>query len=175
MTEKEKKLMAYHKAEVEAERLLKDAGIFFKVPSIWAVLVEYFEKYDIPTDVLNEELDGERIFEIISEYYDRNGLPVTAVEVLVQDYAEEIREGKIEKANIKVDGTVWVIHKSDKDPFPSNPHAHDYSNNAKLHLGTGVIYRGKDPYKKMSKRELTMLRSEIISRFPEMSLPDWTR
>ena len=38
---------------------------------------------------------------------------------------------RIEKARIKENGLVWIIHNSDKDPKPSKPHAHEYSLNVK--------------------------------------------
>ncbi len=30
----------------------------------------------------------------------------------------------IEEADVAIDDEKWRIHKSDADPFPSNPHAH---------------------------------------------------
>lgn len=171
MTTKERNLLTYRKAESEAEELLIAAGIYFVRPTIWEVLVEYFERYDAPTDVLYEGLDAERIFSVVSEYYDRNGWPLAVVNISFPEYAEEIANGKIEKAQVKMNGTVWVVHKSDKDTFPSDPHAHDYENNVKLDLGTGIIYRGRNPYKKISKKELITLRGEINSRLPELILP----
>ncbi len=45
----------------------------------------------------------------------------------------------IEK-DVKVKGKTWRIHKNDADPFPSNPHAHNYDARVKLHLGTGDLY-----------------------------------
>ena len=175
MTAKEEKLIGYLKAESSAEQLLREAGLYFDRPTIWEVLVEYFEKYDTPTDVLYEELSGEQIFSIISEYYDRNGRPVVTANVDAEEYLDEITDGKIDKAQIKIDGTVWTVHRSDRDSFPSNPHAHDYDNHVKLDLGTGLIYRGKEPYKIMSKKELKALRYEISSRLPDLQLPSYTR
>ncbi len=171
MTAKEENLLAYRKAESEAEGLLIAAGIYFGRPTIWEILVEYFERYDTPTDILCEGLGGEGIFSVVSEYYDRNGWPVAVLDIAVPVYAEELAKGKIEKAQIKINGTVWVAHRSDKDTFPSDPHVHDYDNNVKLDLGTGMIFRGRKPYKRMAKKELLALRGEINSRLPGLVLP----
>ena len=45
------------------------------------------------------------------------------------------------KVRIKVKGMVWVIHRYDADPFPSNPHAHQVANNIKLDLSNGYCYK----------------------------------
>ena len=44
---------------------------------------------------------------------------------------------------VKVKGECWIIHKNDRDPFPSNPHAHNYDSFAAygLDLGTGRLYQ----------------------------------
>src|SRR3989344_7278462 len=43
------------------------------------------------------------------------------------------------KERVKHQG-VWVIHKYDKDTFPSNPHAHNEETGEKLNLFTGEIH-----------------------------------
>src|SRR5207237_6227170 len=30
------------------------------------------------------------------------------------------------EAQVKLQGEIWIVHKNDADPFPSNPHAHNY-------------------------------------------------
>jgi hypothetical protein len=175
MTEKEKKLRGYQNAEDEGKKKLEQAGLYYKKPSIWQVLIEHFQNYDVPTDVLFENLTGERIFDIVSQYYTRNGRPMEVIDVEVSEYVQVVSEGKIEKAQIRSNGCCWVIHRNDQDTFPSNPHAHDYDNNVKLDLGSGMIYRKKDPYKKMSKKELMTLRNLIRAKLPDLPLPEFTR
>lgn len=68
---------------------------------------------------------------------------------------------RIEKAKVKNNGRIWDIHNDDKDPYPSNPHAHEYSLNVKLHLGTGEFYRKKTVVGKLSKNEFKRLRQKI--------------
>jgi hypothetical protein len=62
------------------------------------------------------------------------------------------------KAQVKSKGMIWVIHLYDKDPFPSKPHAHNISNNLKLHLGTGDIYRKSKIEGSINKNELKNIR-----------------
>ncbi len=78
----------------------------------------------------------------------------------------------ITKAEIKLKGMKWTIHKYDVDPFPSNPHAHNYHENLKLHLGTGEFYRKKQRVnKKMKRKELLRFRSLIEQKIPSVQLP----
>jgi len=48
------------------------------------------------------------------------------------------------EAEVKLKGEVWTVHRCDADPFPSNPHAHNYARALKLHLGNGDLYQRKD-------------------------------
>lgn len=72
---------------------------------------------------------------------------------------------------VKIKGEIWTIHKNDKDPFPSNPHAHNYSFGYKLHLGTGELFENnnKPLNKKITKKHLLDLRSRVKSN---IDLPD---
>lgn len=63
------------------------------------------------------------------------------------------------KASIKSNGLIWRIHKDDKDPFPSNPHAHLLDGNRKLDLSTGLLYRRTDIVDKIKKKDLLNIRN----------------
>jgi hypothetical protein len=64
---------------------------------------------------------------------------------------------------IRCNGNVWYVHKSDADPHPSSPHAHNYEKNLKLHLGNGQLYRRKDLVGVIGKKELLAIREKIKS------------
>lgn len=68
---------------------------------------------------------------------------------------------KLEEQQVKRDGKIWTIHKNDADPFPSNPHAHNYDENLKLDLSDGTLYRYKQPQGRIKWKDLLMLRSLI--------------
>lgn len=74
----------------------------------------------------------------------------------------------ITKKRLKVKGEIWEIHKNDADPFPSNPHAHNYEQDVKLHLGTGDLYRNHDIVSKIKRKNLEKIRSKLES----FDLPD---
>lgn len=64
------------------------------------------------------------------------------------------------KARIKNNNIVWVIHRYDADPFPSNPHAHNIDNNIKLDLSNGQCYQNKKKIHTINKKELLEIRSK---------------
>ena len=50
----------------------------------------------------------------------------------------------LDEERVKHNGEIWIIHKSDKDPFPSNPHAHNYEKRLKMDLGSGELYKERE-------------------------------
>jgi hypothetical protein len=75
------------------------------------------------------------------------------------------------KVRFKIKGMVWVIHKYDADPFPSNPHAHQLENNIKLDLSNGNCYRKRKLEYTVSKKELLEVRAKA-SRVFKGELPE---
>lgn len=65
------------------------------------------------------------------------------------------------KVKIKSKGQIWIIHKYDADPFPSNPHAHDITNNIKLDLSNGNCYRIKEYIYTIKRKDLLLIRQKI--------------
>lgn len=76
---------------------------------------------------------------------------------------------RLDEKEIKHKGEIWVIHKNDKDPFPSNPHAHNMETGYKLHLGNGELFSSKNKplNAKISKKYLIAIRDKVKN----MSLP----
>lgn len=62
---------------------------------------------------------------------------------------------------IKSKGERWFIHKHDADPFPSNPHAHNYQKGLKLHLGNGTLYSGTKLVGRLNKKSFMALREKV--------------
>lgn len=56
---------------------------------------------------------------------------------------------------------IWVVHKYDADPFPSNPHAHNELNGLKLHLGTGELFSRRRRLGKIRRKDLLAIRSKL--------------
>ena|SRR5215203_5884547 len=77
------------------------------------------------------------------------------------------------KVRIKSKGLIWVIHMYDKDPFPSNPHAHQLSNNIKLDLSNGKCYKVRRYIHTLNKKDLLLIRQEAEKVF-KGQLPELT-
>lgn len=69
------------------------------------------------------------------------------------------------KAKIKAAGFQVVIHRYDKDPFPSNPHGHICGQNIKIDLRNGKCYRNRDFVRKLRKKKLLELRQKATFNF----------
>lgn len=62
---------------------------------------------------------------------------------------------------IKVKGQKWELHKNDDDPFPSNPHAHNYETGLKLDLSNGNLYKKKKLVDSVTRKVLTTIREKF--------------
>lgn len=77
------------------------------------------------------------------------------------------------KADVKMHGEIWRLYRYDADPFPSNPHAHNFRQNVKLHLGNGAYYRARRIMGTMRKKDLVSLRdafAEFTIELPPLSV-----
>ncbi len=79
---------------------------------------------------------------------------------------------RLDEKEIKHKGEIWVIHKTDVDPWPSNPHAHNKETGYKLHLGNGYLYNKKNKplNEKISKKYLLAIREKA----GDITLPELT-
>ena len=107
-------------------------------------------------------------------------------EYLLSDFNFSIIKDKIEtsreiipkdllinyKVQIKSKGLIWVIHKYDADPFPSNPHAHQLDSGIKLDLSNGKCYIKKKLVTTIKKKDLIIIRKQAEKKFelPNMQL-----
>jgi hypothetical protein len=70
----------------------------------------------------------------------------------------------IYEAEIKIKGQIWIIHKNDVDPFPSDPHAHNYETGLKLDLSNGFLYRKKEFVESINKKKLVAIREKCSDK-----------
>ena len=67
----------------------------------------------------------------------------------------------IEEVQIRKDGCIWIIHRNDADPFPSNPHAHNKESRLKLDLGNGKLFLHREfTGQRIKHKHLMEIRSE---------------
>ena len=80
--------------------------------------------------------------------------------------------------DFKVSGEIWRVHKSDPDPYPSNPHAHCIGGRerfvgCKLHLGTAELFNSNNTAlgRFLHRKQFDRLIELIKPKFPEIILP----
>lgn len=113
-------------------------------------------------ELLGKNLKSEEIVNLLSNYNFKKNKPIELLEVhLKETILPDNIEQRFVEALIKHGGEVWVVHKNDADPFPSNPHAHCYEKGLKLHLGNGKLYLGAKHVGKISKKKFISLRGKM--------------
>jgi hypothetical protein len=170
MTDRQKLLNDYRKNSEDALALLQGQDFTFLDSNfLWQVLIYELEHCDIPTMVLFHNLNVQEITSRIKKYFDDNGLPIKNITVDNSILPDELKDELI-KAQVKFKGEIWTIHKNDKDTFPSQPHAHNYDRQYKLHLGNGKLYRKKNYCGSITNKDLMNLR-QIITQKIDINLP----
>ncbi len=120
-----------------------------------------YAQYD-STRVMDHELAAEQMLELLDQYPFSFPEEIGRIEfddsILPQDVPRVLNEEQV-----KNNGEIWVVHKNDPDPFPSNPHGHNKQTGYKLHLGNGELYsrKNKPLGQKISKTHLLAIRGKV--------------
>ncbi len=74
---------------------------------------------------------------------------------------------------LKHGGLNWYVHPNDQDPFPSKPHAHEYSKKLKLHLGNGQMFDkgSRKQVGRLGRADLQLIRQDTLNSRPGLTLP----
>ena len=123
-----------------------------------SLFILYSDKYDLewPGDLWDIEINYDDAKRLLTEF-DFNVIMNTIEvqsEIIPKDLLIQF------KVRIKSKGLIWIIHKNDKDPFPSKPHAHELDNNIKIDLSNGNCYKKKQLMYTLRKRDLLMIREK---------------
>ncbi len=163
-------LLKFQAEAIKAVSILKQSdGIELKPNDIYRCLIDFFEVSDTPTEVFFRELNaGEMANAVRRRMSTPPCLGIIAFNVTILPNGVP---SYFEKAQVRMQGEIWTIHLADSDGFPSNPHAHNYQNNYKLHLGNGLLYRRREIISHISKKNLMTIRSRIVELIPNIQLP----
>lgn len=125
------------------------------------------------TRLLHRKLPPTEIVRLVVSYCERQSLGEKIGEVQFEDslIPEGVPRLLLEK-EIKFKGEIWTIHKNDADPFPSNPHAHNYAEGLSLHLGDGRLFRKRKEQGRLSMKKLLELRERVQEVMSGVQLPD---
>jgi hypothetical protein len=116
---------------------------------------------DSSTQVIENELTAHEMVERLRYYsFDLPGILDTIV--FSQSILPAGTITAVNEKDIKNNGEIWVIHKNDADPFPSNPHAHNKGTGYKMHLGTGELFKKRKSIgEKVSRKDLLAIRDKV--------------
>jgi hypothetical protein len=125
-------------------------------------------------DILDREIDTQSITSLLAAYDFARLRPERLCEVEFVDSI--IPDGVsilLTEVKVKLKGEIWMVHKNDADPFPSNPHAHNYQRGLKMHLGNGDLYgyRAKVASTRLRKPVLLDFRSRVEQANSTIVLP----
>lgn len=113
-------------------------------------------KFNWPVEVWNVDISyGEAL--LLLSNFDFKGL-THQIETEAEIIPSKFLMGQ--KLRIKSKGIIWVIHRYDVDPFPSNPHAHQLESNIKLDLSSGKCFIRKQYVHTIKKKDLIYIRGE---------------
>ena len=165
--------------EKTQEQIEKELGLIEKWSDIQDRLTEHFKKTH--SERLTNRLIFESLFLLLAEKEKLEWLgSLWNVELEYDDALNLLSNFNFDrvlkylidyKVRIKARGQIWVIHKYDPDPFPSNPHAHDIQNNIKLDLSNGNCYRVRQYIYTIKKKDLLIIRQQVQAVF-EGTLPE---
>jgi hypothetical protein len=156
-----------------ASTISRERGDTVSVGEIERGLVEVLDLDQI-ADILNRDIDAQAIQSLLDGYDFARLRPEKLCEIVLEESI--VPEGVpifLSEAEIKLKGEIWVIHKNDADPFPSNPHAHNYQQRLKMHLGNGDLYmhRDKQPCRRLRKSVFLEFRERVMQRTSSIVLP----
>lgn len=168
----EQRLVDYITASTCARPILSQLhGLEIEATEIQSALCSILT-VDDPIDLLEKNLTQECIIKLLRNF----DFQLYHPEVLAQF---ELDDGIIphevvrllSEQTVKVKGEVWRVHKNDADPWPSNPHAHNYESSLKLHLGTGELFdRNRRLVGIIGRKKLEAIRNKL----DKITLPEMT-
>ena len=125
-------------------------------------------------DLLHRDIDTDEIISLVSDCDFARLRPETLCEIRLDEsiVPDDVPLSLIE-ADVKLKGEIWTVHKYDADPFPSNPHGHNYARALKLHLGNGSLYQNKSRVScaRMPAKNLMKLRDLVLQKNSTIVLP----
>lgn len=171
MREKEKLYFDYLSNSQKAIDKLRQSGYnSIDSSTVWNILAYELEHYDIPTEILFESLTEDKIYEHVKQFFDSSGKSLGRVKFDFSLIPDDLTADLI-KGRVKMSGEIWDVHKADKDPFPSNPHAHNLESKYKVDLSNGDLYRKTTKVGNMRRKEFLLLRQLIAKEIKDIVLP----
>ena len=149
--------------EVQIEPLLFDAEGILNKKYFLCDVADYLFSIGIM-----EVLSVDDLIKHLTTAADIKSIPISKRVILEDGLIPSHIPLEVQKRKYKVSGEIWIVHNTDVDPFPSQPHAHNYEQNLTMHLGNGSLYRKRDYICKAKEKSFLRLRELLAER---VSLP----
>jgi len=124
-----------------------------------------------PFYILQKPLNKSEMVAIVKDYPFSQSNPEVLCEFIeAPPLIPESVPRVLTERTLRIKGEVWRIHKSDVDPFPSVPHAHNYESGVVLHLGSGEMFdTNRKCIGSIGAKQLTRIRGLLKEK--EVPLP----
>lgn len=146
-------------------------GRSFSEDELYLALAIYYDLSDMPPNIIFKRLSSIQMIDALKDYDLVSHIPIGSIVIAKTTIPGEFPRLS-QRALIKVEGELWRIHLYDKDPFPSNPHAHNLETNLKLHLGSGELFQKRQRVGKIAKKDLLLIRDRINNVLKDLVLPE---
>lgn len=165
--------MKYFREELKKARTGLELfyGRSFSDDELYLALAMYYDLSDMPPNIIFKELSSIQMIDALKDFDIASRIPISSI-VIEKTIIPSGFSRLSQRALVKVKGELWRIHLYDKDPFPSNPHAHNLETNLKLHLGSGELFQKRELVGKISKKDLLLLRERINNVLEDLVLPE---
>lgn len=122
------------------------------------ILLSDKEKCEWRGDLFQTKIKFEDAIQLLS------GFKFGTLKNLIQTDQKIVSDNLIfnRKVKIKSGGLIWIIHRYDLDPFPSNPHAHNLESNLKLDLSNGRCFKIREHVDTIARKDLLDIRSKAL-------------
>ena len=143
----------------------------FSDDDLYLALANYYDMLDMPANLIFKRLSTVQMIDALKDYDFASRYQLGSV-VLTKTIIPSGFPRLSRRALVKVEGEIWQIHLYDKDPFPSNPHAHNFETNLKLHLGSGELFKKRQLVGRITKKDLLLIRERISNDLKDIVLPE---
>ncbi|QNV06448.1 hypothetical protein [Shewanella algae] len=148
----------WHETPIHSSYIEEQLSIRFSPEEVLTALMEATNKEFAELALI--EWTSEEILQTVKDTKVISSKPIIEEEIILNESI--IPDGVMRtflEEQVKFKGERWIIHKYDADPFPSNPHAHNYEAGLKLHLGNGGLYHGSELSGSITCKKLKELRA----------------
>lgn len=118
---------------------------------------------DLPSELylLDLDLSADDIVKILLDHDIESRLGETEVIELGHSIFPAGVLSRLDEERVKHKNQIWLIHKADRDPWPSNPHGDNPETGIKLDLSNGRLFRNRKEVGQLRRKDLDIIRNKM--------------